>query len=539
MRQSRLWLLLPLLMMVMLILSLPLSSTSVAGGTATTSMVSIGLDNQPANAESRVSTISDNGLFVAFQSAASNLITGGQDTNGVNDIFVRDLVLGTTERVSLSSSGVEGNAASIAPSLSRTGRYVAFSSDATNLVPSDTNGDSDIFVYDRDLNTIERVSVISGGGQADGGDSVQPFITPDGNLVVFASEAVNLVTGDTNVKQDVFLHNRTTHVTERVSLPNGTEGQANESSFQPKASSDGRYIVFASAASNLVTGDVVICGGVSCTDVFVRDRVLNTTKIASISTGASGTQGDQGSELADISGDGRYVVFESQAANLVPNDTNEFYDLFLRDLVAETTVRFSVNPTTQVEGNDWSRRPQISTDGRWIAFHSWTDNLAPGDTTFGFPDVLRYDRETNTMEKVSVATGGEEGDFDSRDASIAEGGQYISFTSQAANLVPGDTNVLGDVFLRNFLGGFPTPTPTNTPTNTATGTVTSPTSTSTNTATPGTGTPTSTPCPGCPPTFTPTATGTPPTATRTATATRTGTSIAGPGGVFLPIIQKR
>src|SRR5438093_763515 len=189
-----------------------------SAGAQTTVRVSVASDGTEGNDVSLGSALSADGRFVAFDSAATDLVAG--DTNGVSDVFVHDRQTGTTERVSVASDGAQGNNASSYPALSADGRFVAFDSDATNLVAGDTNGTTDVFVHDRQTGTTERVSVASGGGTQGNGKSggffAFPALSADGRFVAFQSDATNLVAGDTNGTTDVFVHDRPTATTERV-----------------------------------------------------------------------------------------------------------------------------------------------------------------------------------------------------------------------------------------------------------------------------------------------------------------------------------
>jgi VCBS repeat-containing protein len=280
--------------------------------------VSVASDGTQGNNYSYYPSISGDGRYVTFNSNASNLVAG--DTNDTFDVFVYDRQLDTTERVSVSSDGTQGNNYSYYPSISGNGRYVTFGSNASNLVPGDTNNSSDVFVYDRQLDTTERVSVSSDGTQGDS-DFFDSSISGDGRYVTFASNASNLVAGDTNDTFDVFVHDRQLDTTERVSVSSdGTQG--NEISSKPSISGDGRYVTFASNASNLVAGDTN-----DTFDVFVYDRQLDTTERLSVSS--DGTQSNYGAGSASISGDGRYVTFQSFSSNLVAGDTNNVTDVFV------------------------------------------------------------------------------------------------------------------------------------------------------------------------------------------------------------------
>jgi hypothetical protein len=266
--------------------------------------------------------VSADGRYVAFVSRATNLVPG--DTNVSLDVFVRDRQSGTTECASVDSAGVQGNGSSGDPSITPDGRYVVFGSVATNLVAGDTNGLGDAFVHDRQNSTTERVSVDSAGVQGND-NSGGPSITPDGRYVAFLSAATNLVPADTNLSADVFLHDRQLGTTERVSVDsNGAEGNGN--SYLPALSADGRYVAFSSFAHNLVPGDTN-----TFLDVFTRDRQLGTTERDSVDS--AGAQGDNhsGNYIVSISADGLLVFFNSSATNLVAGDTNGFFDVFARD----------------------------------------------------------------------------------------------------------------------------------------------------------------------------------------------------------------
>jgi Tol biopolymer transport system component len=394
-------------------------------------------------------SISADGRYVAFLSNAANLVPG--DTNGFDDVFVRDRVAGTTERVSVDSAGTQGNNASgdygsgFAISISSDGRYVAFASYASNLVPLDSNGNWDVFVHDRQSGTTERVSVATGGTQGSGdaqsvGQNVSVSISADGRYVAFASEAPDLVPGDTFNSLDIFVHDRQSGITERVNLAwNGTTGGP---AYIPSISADGRYVAFLTL-SNLTVGDTN-----GAYDVFVRDRQSGTTERVSVDS--SGVQGnmDSGRYGLKISADGRYVAFSSSATNLVPGDMNGFEDIFLRDRQNGTTERVSVD-SIGTQGGGISYSPSISADGRFVAFASDATNLVSGDTN-GMGDVFVRNRESGTTERASVDSGGVQGNSDwSGYPSISNDGRSVAFVSGANNLVSGDTNACRDVFVRD------------------------------------------------------------------------------------------
>ncbi len=402
-----------------------------------TQRVSVGSGGVPGNGGSNVLSLSSDGRYVAFASQASNLVPG--DTNSVEDVFVADRLARTTERVSVRSDGTEGNAPSTQPWISADGRFVAFVSNATNLVPGDTNGFVDVFVHDRLQRTTERVSVSSTGGQAD--DMSWPAsISADGRFVSFWSDARNLVSGDTNSFPDTFVHDRQSGATERVSVGSGG-AQGNGGSEGSSLSADGRFVAFDSGADTLVPGDTNGDG-----DIFVRDRGNGTTELVSVNS--AGIQGNGGSGYPSLSADGRFVAFISSATNLDPLDTNADIDVFVRDLEAGVTQLASVS-SAGVAGNGVSDQPSISSDGRHVQFESSATNLVPGDTNAAY-DVFVRDLTDRTTKRVSVTSNGREANGFSYGTAISGNGRYASFWSGATNLVPGDVEGWVDGFVHDL-----------------------------------------------------------------------------------------
>jgi len=244
-------------------------------------LVSLSFSGGAVNGSSEAPSISDDGRQVAFVSAGSNIVMG--DTNAATDVFVRDRMSGTNERISVDSNEVQANGASAVPQISGDGQYVVFWSTASNLVAGDTNNEGDIFIRDRVAGTTERVSVATGGGQGTSPGGVDggwpPHVSQNGRYVVFSSSKSNLVAGDANGWPDVFLRDRQTDVTSRVSVSStGVEGN-NASGFSSVAvSNDGRFVAFSSQADNLVAGDDA---NFEC-DVFVRDTMTSTTTRVSV-----------------------------------------------------------------------------------------------------------------------------------------------------------------------------------------------------------------------------------------------------------------
>jgi Tol biopolymer transport system component len=402
-----------------------------------TQRVDLASDGTPADADALPQAISGDGRFVAFVSAATNLVPG--DTNASSDVFVRDRTTGTTERVSVDSAGVQGDADSVGPSMSDDGRYVAFWSFAGNLVPGDTNGVQDVFVRDRQSGTTERVSLSTGGAQANG---ESPSISNDGRYVAFSSGAGNLVPGDTNGNFDVFVRDRQTATTLRVSV-HSSGAQANGYSDQACISGDGRFVAFQSEAPDLVAGDTN-----AARDVFVRDLQTGTTE--RVSTTSGGAEGNNDSVRPSITPDGRYVAFDSRASDLVPGDVNGAPDAFLRDRQSSTTEKVSV-ATGGAGGNGDSYAPTTSDDGRYVAFLSGSNNLVAGDSNSTY-DVFVHDRQAVTTVRASVSSSGAQANSFSQVCVISADGRYVAFESSATNLVPADVNGSKDAFVRDLQG---------------------------------------------------------------------------------------
>jgi Tol biopolymer transport system component len=407
-----------------------------------TSRLSVDSSGAQADSSSSLPVLSADGRFVAFQSFATNLVPG--DTNGKTDVFLCDRQSGAVERVSLENSGLQGNGESYSPALSADGRFVAFSSASTNLVVGDTNHIRDVFVRDRWSGTTTRVSVDSYGNEGfiESGDA---SISADGRMVAFYSLASTLVPFDTNDVGDIFVHDRQTGLTQRVSVD--TAGvEANAETSTPAVSGDGRFVAFGSAASNLVAGDTN--GG---WDIFVRDLANQTT--ARVSLDSAGQQGNLPSVGQALSFDGRYLAFGSSASNLVPGDTNGVADLFLRDLWSGTTERVSLGWQGQ-QANGASSACALSADGSRLFFASHASNLVPGDSN-ACTDLFLRDLQAGTLERLSVSSSGGQGNLSSWFPALSADGRFAAFASYASNLVAGDTNVAVDVFARDL--GAPPP----------------------------------------------------------------------------------
>jgi len=422
--------------------------------------------------ESFSPSISADGRFITFESASDDLVP--DDRGDYEEIFVRDGLNGRTTLVSKSSAGRQGNDHSGASVISGDGRFITFVSGASNLVPADRNGVLDVFVHDRRRGTTDRVSVSSAGEEANA-RSGGPDISDDGRWIVFSSDATNLVPDDTNGVRDVFLHDRHSGSTTLVSATaDGT--QSDRGSNNPSVSPEGRWVAFTSEATSLDAhagdGNCVPAPAKvdkqDCEDVFLWNR--RTAEITAVSVSEDGGASNGPSERSDVSTDGRYVAFYSSASDLAPGDANrDGWDVYVRDIV-EGETRLVTRSAT---GDDQPRLSiAITPDGRFIAFISGAGDLLRADSNaceVGYggeepdvepcPDGFLYDREAGRLHLVSRAHDGEQADDRSFSAAISASGRYVTFDSAATNLVSGrrqrcfEWRNCPDVFVRDRTRG--------------------------------------------------------------------------------------
>src|SRR2546426_4716199 len=330
---------------------------------------------ESAAADCHDAGVSADGRLVVFVSRADNLVRN--DSNGTFDVFVRDRTLGKTILVSVNRDGTRsGNGASLAASISADGRFVALESSASDLVANDTNNAADVFVRDLVAGTTTLVSValdgVSPGNQA----SFWPVMTPDGRFVLFESRASNLALNDLNNASDLFVRDLVSGVTTLVTRDRF--GSASALGGGPvfadtaRISDDGRWVAFTSAASNLIAND-----NNQKSDVFVRDLLNRTNILVSVAT--NGISANNNSSNPAMSADGRYVAFQSPANNLVVNNLLVTSNVYVRDLVARTTALVSVNQTGGFNPTNSSFGPVISADGRYVAFQSLANDLVSDD----------------------------------------------------------------------------------------------------------------------------------------------------------------
>jgi Tol biopolymer transport system component len=404
----------------------------------TIELLSVDQDGAAGNDSSENAAINVDGRIVAFASNATNLVP--DDDNDLGDIFVRDRNSGVTELVSVGYEGEPADADSYRPSISADGSLVAFESDAANLVALDGNESGDIFVRDRNSDVTIRVSVDSAGNEGNGYSS-GAAISGNGQFVAFASSSTNLVDNDENDATDIFVRDLVSGTTERLSVSTGgEEGNAGSSSLgsPPSISADGRFVAFESSAANLVDDDTN-----DSDDIFVHDRESGTTDRVSVD--ADGNEVFGTSYNPAISADGRFVAFVSTSSSLVPDDDNLSTDIFVKELATGAIERVSVS-ATGVEGNGGSFAPAISADGRFVAFASSASNLVPGDSNEE-TDLFVVDREAGTIARISVGTEGQQANNGSFAPALNADGDLAAFHSFASNFGFDDFNGTGDVFL--------------------------------------------------------------------------------------------
>lgn len=406
---------------------------------------------QPGSGSTMATDVSPTGRYVVFTSDAENLVAN--DTNGSADVFLRDTKNGTTERVSLANSGGQAELGGYGGLVSADGRYVAFNSDSSNLLATaDANDSTDVFLRDRTLKTTVRISTRNAGGESDGSSYLQSM-TPDANFIVFDSDATNLYgITDQNFSVDVYVRDRAGSSTRRVSVAtDGTEGDLD--SYGGSISDDGRYVAFVSDDSGYLDPND---SGVF-TDVFLRDRSLNTTTRLTVL--ADGEEADFDSNDVRISGDGKVVVFNSDAANLDAEDDGFATDVYAKVLGTTGFERISVAPAGSADPNpdDYAFVTGVSANGRYVLFQSGASNLL-ADPTSAMSNSFVRDRTTGTTVLAGLSSqqtepvGADAQRSGSIPNAISDDGRYLVYSSSATDVLgPGsDSNGdVEDVFMRS------------------------------------------------------------------------------------------
>jgi len=422
---------------------LPTQFSDASPLAGTTTVVSVDKQGRVGLYPSTQPAISADGHFVAFE---SNWLVS-EDTSPDEDVYVHNRQTGQPELISVASDGTLGNGSSHSPDVSGDGRYVVFASNATNLITGDTNHNLDVFLHDRQTGSTSRISVDS-DGNAVSWASNKPVISSDGRYVAFRSLG-DFETGLVTEGYDLFLKDRQTGEVTLVSATyNGSLNLRNAE--DPFISTNGDYILFWSDGDTFVASD-----DNDASDVFFYDRRADELSLVSVSS--DGEQGNMSSKVASVTTDGRYVAFVSEASNLVAGDTNAKADIFVHDRQTGETSRISIGLAgEETDGN--SMHPQLSADGRYIVFASSATNLVAGDTN-NRDDIFVYDRETEGIRLASMSTAGIQGNDSSSLLDISADGQHIAFQSAADNLIADDDNHNDDIFV-NSLSALITPSPT-------------------------------------------------------------------------------
>jgi Tol biopolymer transport system component len=413
------------------------SSVASAAG-PTTRVVSISSDEIPGNGDSEIASVSATGRFVAFESDADNL--SAADDDSVTNVFVHDRDTRTTVVVSVTSDGQPADDNSYNPSISADGRYIAFESHADNLSVADDDLWHDVFVHDRVTKKTTLISRTSGGAAADD-DSQAPSISADGRYVAFESDADNLSGIDRGDVEDLFVHDRVTKKTTLISRTSGGAA-ADDDSSDASISADGRYVAFESKAYNLSAADQ---NGVR--NVFVHDRETKKTVLVSRTSG--GAAADSHSFTPSISATGRYIAFESQADNLSGADDDSVTDVFVHDRETKKTTLVS-RTSAGAAADDHSYAASISGTGRFVAFISRANNLS-GDDLDAFRNIFVVDRETRKVRVLSRSSRGVPGNDHSDYPAISANGRFVGFHSDADSLSGADDNAYTNVLLHGPL----------------------------------------------------------------------------------------
>ena len=429
------------------LLALSLAAPLCAHAQPVTSRLSTGFLGDETNNGSGNPRISADGNYVVFRSDATNLVP--DDTNQKPDIFITQISTGSTRRVNVANDGSQTTGVSPTAgvdygfAVSANGRYVVFSTTA-KIDPADTNNLQDIYVRDTVANTTTLITKGIGGAQTNSG-SYAPTLSADGRYLAFESVASNLYSGDTNNAPDIFLYDRVTNALSVVSTNTGG-GFANGSSTKARISGDGNSVAFYSSATNLVSGDT---NGAS--DVFVRSLNSGTTSLASVTTAGAQGHGNSGFDSIAISYNGKIIAFDSLASDLVSGDTNGTSDVFVRDITnpfSPTTTRVSLSAAgTQSGGINYL--DAMTPDGRFILFE--TDAILVGSDTNADYDLFIRDRTAANTIRVSIGLNDESPNNQSSFGDISGDGNKVVFRSFATNLVAGDTNMKADIFLRTPL----------------------------------------------------------------------------------------
>jgi hypothetical protein len=390
--------------------------------------------------------ISDDGRYIVFSSAADNLVPG--DTNGFSDIFLYDqlAVGGSLTLISKSTLGLPSDGHSYEPVISGDGTVIAFTSFATNLVTLDTNLVSDVFLYTIATGATTRVSVSTTNIESEA-PSNRPSISTNGDRVAFISDAVSITVGDTNSSRDAFLRTISTGTTARVSL-DGAGTQILGDTTDVKISGNGQYVFFVSENDSIVAGDTN-----TANDIF--RKTVATGAVIRVSVNTVGVEGDESSSRMDVDYTGDIVVFESGATTYVPG-SGAVNNIFLKNIATNTISRISSSGSaTEPNGNSYFGK--ISRDGSTVMFLSQATDIIAGDTN-GVIDTFVHKPATGITERVSTYLAGQIDD-DTYVGSLSSDGTYITFTTRGTNaLAAASSNGFFDVYSNRAVVTAPTVT---------------------------------------------------------------------------------
>lgn len=384
-----------------------------------------------ADSDSYHVSMSSDGRYVVFASDATNLDPA--DTNGTTDVFLYDRTGMTIQRISVNALSIEGNGASYSPVISADGAYVAFVSEANNLdlTVTDSNSNADIFLYNRIGDSVIRVSADTGGNSANGA-SYNPSISSDGSYVAFQSDASDLVLADTNNLSDIFVYTRSGATIDRISL-SSSSGNTNGVSAVPAISGTGQYVVFASTASNIAP-----TGGISNYQIYLYDSMASAPGLSIITTEpSSGNVGNSDSYFPAISQNGSVIAFASDATNLVAGSTAGVFNIYtyVSGTISNVSVDLSGNPVP----SGTSFMPSLSSNGRYVSFISNASALVPNDTNSAY-DAFVYDRTTGQQTRVSTDSSGSQGNADNLQIALAAGRNDLALVTAATNIITPDAN---------------------------------------------------------------------------------------------------
>ncbi len=404
--------------------------------------VSVTSGGEQLTTQSRTPSISGDGRIVAFYSYANNLVSG--DTNNLRDIFTIDRQTCVITRVSVATGGTQVLGDAYEPSMSEDGHYVVFTSTAA-YSPNDTNGVADIYLHDRQSATTTLVSA-SSSGQAGNGLSQAAAISADGRFIAFQSRASDLVVGDTNTVEDVFVADRQTGQITRVSVAtDGTQGTG--ASMQAAISADGRYVVFASTATQFTTSNTS-----NFQQIYLHDRQTGETQLVTNAT-TPNTAGNGNSSNPDISNSGRMIVYQSRATNLVAGVPANIEHIYTLDRQTGITRRITVG--VRYEPSSHSFSPAISPDGQLVAFLSGATEFLPRGYGTGYVQVYVAQLATGQIGRVSNSYYGQNAYLNATGTpDFSADNSYVAFTSQANNMIEDDTNNVDDVYLGQTFVAF-------------------------------------------------------------------------------------